>query len=210
MRSGDFSELLTDPDCAGVLRRAGADLRQHSAVLQSPRDTWQSPRSVHERPGPIDHRPGRVQHHQLAVPAADQSGVFHNFTATSGRPTTTNYYVQKVNDHALRQTPVQLQFDLSQPDQDPGRLPTFSRTVGRPGFVSAGVSLTVLPTATRLHLQSECAESLQRRLHAFFCPEQKLHQRDKPDDSRNAGKCDAKSRAAVNRIPAGRRSGDVA
>jgi len=97
MRSGDFSELLTDPRVLGFF--GGPVQIFDNTVPCCSRPTIPGNRLdlyVNAQGRSIIDPVGFNIINQL-FPLPTQSGVFRNFTATSGRPTRTNYYAQKVN-----------------------------------------------------------------------------------------------------------------
>jgi hypothetical protein len=97
MRSGDFSELLTDPYVLGFF---GGPVQifdntvpccSRPAIPGNRLDTYRNAlgRSI------IDPVGFNIINELMPVPTGP--GVYHNYRATSGRPTRTNYYVEKVN-----------------------------------------------------------------------------------------------------------------
>ena len=97
MRSGDFSELLTDPYVLGFF---GGPVQifdntvpccNRPAIPGNRLDQYRNAQGV----SIID--PAGFNIINQLFPQPTGPGVYHNYTATSGRPTRTNYYVQKVN-----------------------------------------------------------------------------------------------------------------
>ena len=130
MRSGDFSELLTDPY---VLQFFGGPVQifdntvpccNRPAIPGNRLDLYTNAqgRSI------IDPVGFNIINNLFPLPT--QSGVFRNYTAVSGRPTTTNYYAQKVTITLSEKQVAQFQFNLSEPDKNPGIVSTFSRALG--------------------------------------------------------------------------------
>ncbi|HEU4391358.1 MAG TPA: TonB-dependent receptor, partial [Blastocatellia bacterium] len=97
MRSGDFSELLTDPY---VLQFFGGPVRIFDNTVPCcnrpviPGNRIDQYKNAQGR-SIIDPVGFNIINQLFPMPTFD--GVFHNYRASSGRPTRTKYYVQKVN-----------------------------------------------------------------------------------------------------------------
>lgn len=97
MRSGDFSELLTDPYVLGFFGGPVPIFDNTVPCCNRPVIPGNRLDLYRNAQGQsiIDPVGFRIINQLFPLPTG--SGVFHNYRATSGRPTETNYYVQKVS-----------------------------------------------------------------------------------------------------------------
>ncbi len=148
MRSGDFSELLTDPY---VLQFFGGPVQifdntvaccNRPAIPGNRLDLYTNAqgRSI------ID--PVGFNIINSLFPLPTQSGVFRNFTVTSSRPTTTDYYAQKVTITLSDKQLLNFSSTYRSQTKIQGAFPRFPEPWVGQGRISAGVSHTVLPAAT--------------------------------------------------------------